>query len=388
MESKKNINYHNNLIAKWNEDFKNNKINLGLVKVWNSNLTTSDEKRRLFEIHDNNIICFEKCLVCSEKKIVSPLFFYFKEYKQYESGKEIILNSPIQGCRECSKKYKIKKSYNQDEYIRRLLSKYPKLTLDWYKSIKNICAISNMPLNEKSNSEWRVSIQNNLSKELKKKYKKGDDHFQEHCVKVAFEFNVAEYNTIKTDLISCYKNEIFPLFIKEISDPSDTRELIANLLNNYNNTPEENGVKKYNINGTKKNKLQYIKELYKYNLKSILSKQCNMYKDIDRKRGNYMISSSLTPELLLNKLILQNMKCFYTQIPFSLSNDKWNYWSLERIDNKKNHSDDNTVLICRIFNTKGQLNRKKLLYALLNQSHVPLTGNIKIKIKDELNTII
>ena len=66
----------------------------------------------------------------------------------------------------------LEKSYNQDEYVRRLLSKYPKLTLEWYKSIKNICAISNIPLNEKSNSEWRVSIQNNLPKELKKKFEK------------------------------------------------------------------------------------------------------------------------------------------------------------------------------------------------------------------------
>ena len=80
------------------------------------------------------------------------------------------------------------------------------------------------------------------------------------------------------------------------------------------------------------------------------------------------------------------MKCYYTGIPFSTDRDSWKFWSLERLDNNKNHTDENTVFICRIFNTTGGLNRKKLLYALDNQIHVPLSNDVKMKIEKELKS--
>ena len=86
------------------------------------------------------------------------------------------------------------KSESSEQYKRRLLSIYPDLDLNWYNSIENICSISNIKLIEKNNSEWRVSIQNNIPKEIKKninKNKRRYDHLKEHCVKIAFEFNVA-----------------------------------------------------------------------------------------------------------------------------------------------------------------------------------------------------
>ena len=187
---------------------------------------------------------------------------------------------------------------------------------------------------------------------------------------------------IETDLIKTYKECIFPSFVKELTTESDTTNLVNYVIKWYNNSSKENGV-----NYNKNDKYEYIKNLYKFNLRSILSKQVNTYKNIDKKRKLNSESSVtyITADILFNKLIKQNMKCFYTGIPFSIYKDEWNYWSLERIDNNKNHNDNNTVFICRIFNTYGGLNRKKLLYALINQIHISLPEEIKKKIDYELN---
>jgi hypothetical protein len=90
---------------------------------------------------------------------------------------------------------------------------------------------------------------------------------------------------------------------------------------------------------------------------------------------------------LFEKLITQNFKCYYTGIPFSQDRDNWRYFSLERLDNTLNHTDKNSVFICRMFNTAGQLNRKKILTALLSQIHIPLSIEDKNIINTELQNI-
>jgi hypothetical protein len=79
---------------------------------------------------------------------------------------------------------------------------------------------------------------------------------------------------------------------------------------------------------------------------------------ISKKREGKSISR-LNNKLLFNKLMTQEMKCYYTGIPLSTDRDDWRYFSLERLDNTLHHSDDNCVFICRMFNTAGQLNKKK-----------------------------
>ena len=46
---------------------------------------------------------------------------------------------------------------------------------------------------------------------------------------------------------------------------------------------------------------------------------------------------------------------------------------MERLDNEINHTDENCVFICRMFNTSGGLNRTKIFQILLTQILVPLT---------------
>lgn len=54
----------------------------------------------------------------------------------------------------------------------------------------------------------------------------------------------------------------------------------------------------------------------------------------------------------------QNGRCYYSDVQFSFERSDPNYWSLERIDNSKHHTFDNTVLVCRIMNGSSQLSKE------------------------------
>ena len=111
------------------------------------------------------------------------------------------------------------------------------------------------------------------------------------------------------------------------------------------------------------------------------------YKKNDKisKSRNYKIDGNfVTDNQMYEKLVKQGFKCYYTGIPFSKNRDNWNYFSLERLDNTKNHTDENSVFICRMFNTTGGLNRKKILQILLTQILVPLTDEEQIIVKNIL----
>jgi hypothetical protein len=291
-------------------------------------------------------------------------------------------NTPYYGCRECSKKVSQKRSKNINEYIRILLKAYPYLTPEWYKNTPNICSISNMPLNEENNIEWRVSIQNNgLTKE----------HLPENCVKIAYEFNVQEQNAIP-NLIECWKIA-FDCIMKELINPTDTTELIKEVEKWWNNSVTENGIVVQSTiieNNKIKRNPEYSKQYNTKHLKSIIQQKVYAAKrqDTKSKRDPKLGGICININQFYEKLLEQKFKCFYTGIPFSTNRDSWNYFSLERIDNKLNHTFENTVFICRMFNTAGQLNRSKILTALLNQKHIQLSLEVINIIKKELNIFL
>jgi hypothetical protein len=110
-----------------------------------------------------------------------------------------------------------------------------------------------------------------------------------------------------------------------------------------------------------------------------------MDKDKNSKRNPNIDPCNITVKNMYQKMVNQAFKCHYTGIPFSLNRDTWNYFSVERLDNSKNHTVDNSVFICRLFNTKGQLNRTKILTALLSQQHVALSDEQRYKIQEKLS---
>jgi len=378
--------YDRLLRKKWNTDYKNGKIKLGNITPNRSgNKTNNEIKNRQVIINSNNeILVVETCLRCLVQKPITPKY-YHSEYNNSgidnidkESGKEQICNSPTYGCRECSKIISQKKGKNIDEYRRILLKTYPLLSLEWYNSQKKNCAISNICLNEENNCAWRVSIQNNgLDKE----------HRPENCALIAYEFNVQEQNAIH-NLIDCWI-EAFSLILKELHDPSDTTENIEYFKKWYNNSPKDNGVTEpcqIIQNNKKIRNPKYSEQYNTKHLKAILNGLCDRCVKMDKrsKKREGKSISRLNNKLLFNKLMTQEMKCYYTGIPLSTDRDDWRYLSLERLDNTLHHSDDNCVFICRMFNTAGQLNKKKILKALLSQQHIQLSSDDINLINDKL----
>jgi hypothetical protein len=334
---------------------------------------------------------YETCVRCGTEFPLTPLYFPIekagteKKNSERESGKEVVSNSPHSGCRECQKKVSTERSKTPDEYIRILLKSYPELTKEWFFSQPQTCCISNINLvqGQKENNSWTISVQNN---------KPGEEHAPENCCLIAREFNVQQQEAIP-DLLEAWK-EAFASFANEILNTSCTEELVSGFNVWYNRGPRQNGVtvpnQIINSDGKKIMNPEYSKQCQKYHLKRIVRDMLNNYKRQDKvsKRDPDMDSFDLTVENLCQKMVDQKCKCYYTGIPFSFARDTWNYFSLERLDNSKNHTVNNCVFICRLFNTAGQLNEHKLLTALLSQQLVALSDEQKCKSQDKLSDLL
>ena len=375
------------LRRKWEQDFKNGKIQEGNITPERSGIKSNNTQKNRRVIIENDIpLIVENCMKCNEPKPITPMYFN-TEYNNSginnidkDSGKEQICNSPTYGCRECTKKVAHDKSRNdRNEYIRLKLKAYKKLNKDWYNSIPNVCYISNMSLVEDFNCDWRVGIQNNGPTR---------EHLPEHCTKIGNELNVQQHEAIH-NLKDCWI-ECFTQILNELHNPTDENQLIKILENWWNNTPKQNGVIvncQITVNGSKKINPEYSKQCNIKHLKLILNNMRSRYKKNDKisKSRNYKIDGNfMTDNQMYEKLVKQRFKCYYTGIPFSKNRDNWNYFSLERLDNTKNHTDENSVFICRMFNTAGGLNRKKILQILLTQILVPLTDEEQIIVKNIL----
>jgi hypothetical protein len=334
---------------------------------------------------------YETCVRCGIEFPLTPLYFPIekagteKKNSERESGKEVVSNSPHSGCRECQKKVSAERSKTPDEYIRILLKSYPELTKEWFLSQPQTCCISNINLfqGQKENNSWTISVQNN---------KPGEEHTPENCCLIAREFNVQQQEAIP-DLLEAWK-EAFASFANEILNTSCTEELVSGFNVWYNRGPRQNGVtvpnQIINSDGKKIMNPEYSKQCQKYHLKRIVRDMLNNYKRQDKvsKRDPDMDSFDLTVENLCQKMVDQKCKCHYTGIPFSFNRDTWNYFSLERLDNSKNHTVNNCVFICRLFNTAGQLNEHKILTALLSQQLVALSNDQKCKSQDKLSDLL
>lgn len=342
-----------------------------------------------------NKCVYETCVKCGKEYPMTPLYFnteyidHSKTNIERVSGKEVISNSPFYGCRECSKEVAMERSKTDDECIRNLLKTYGKkyggsLTKEWFLSQLLVCPISNIPLRLKKNESdiWTVSIQNN---------KPGEEHTPENCSLIALEFNVQQQQAIP-DLLEAWK-EAFQLMANEIMNPSNTEELVSKFKQWYVDKPTQGGVKvpsqitnPADPNGKKIANPEYTKlRNMTYPIAAFRIMLENLRSEDKRSKRNPNIEPrNLTIESMYQQLIKQDCKCYYTGIPLSLDRDTWNYFSCERLDNSKNHTVENCVFICRLMNGRAQLNRKKILTALLSQIHIPLSNECKIKIQDEL----
>jgi len=101
-------------------------------------------------------------------------------------------------------------------------------------------------------------------------------------------------------------------------------------------------------------------------IKSRLLKKINGYKIQDTRKNRYNNKTFITYDELLEKLILSKLKCFYCNLNvLLLFTEKRDYrqWTLDRIDNQRDHSDDNTEIACLECNLKRRtIDSNKFLF--------------------------
>lgn len=116
------------------------------------------------------------------------------------------------------------------------------------------------------------------------------------------------------------------------------------------------------------NQIIFINKLYlnedfieKKELTSNLNNKINSYKQQDIKRNLYNENTLIMFEKLIEKLLLSKLKCYYCKnnlYLFYLNIREKYQWTLDRIDNNKNHSNENTIIACLECNLKRRVQNK------------------------------
>lgn len=352
--------------TKWNKDLKELKE---IPKKGRSHA------RKIVKI-DENMEVHEECVRCNEWK---PLYEFNlrKDFMEKESSKESINNDLKNPCRDCSKITRLEKiEDNPEQYITRLLYNYPNLTKEWYQQQieKNgglFSSISGIPLQSLSTGSWQVSIQNN---------RRDLEHLPENCEIIALEENIPQHKAIP-DLRLAY-TELYRSIIKNITEPESKEDELSHSKTweeRYKLTPKQSGVEsKSRVNG--KRNPEYDREVNQKHLKTMFTSDTKGACQRDKKSKRKVDKDHcIKQEDMFAIGKRQKWKCHLSGVKLSMNRNSWNYPSLERLDNTKNHTLENTVLICRLLNTTdiAQWNKEKLNYALKNQKLVEIPNEIK-----------
>lgn len=360
---------------KWQKSYEDGTLVVGQIFRIKSKHNVAKNRRAI--LVDGQILVVETCNICFKEKPMTPAYYnsdHRSDNMLQKSGHENMRT----GCNICAANRMKKVNSTPYAYVRRLLHNYKNLSLNWYIGLSKHCSISNIEPVEIPNADWRASIQNNGPTQ---------EHFTEHCTKICYEFNVSQRNAIE-DLLGAWI-ECFQEFLSELREPTDTTELVSEFQKWWSNTPKENGVtapRTIYVEMKSKKNLLYEQQKSLNHLRSLLhiKRSNHLRHDKESKRDPGTAGECLTVEQIFLKIIEQKCRCFYTGISFSRDRDNWRHFSLERLDNSQNHTVENTVVVCRMFNTSGQLNRRKILTALLSQIHVPLTEEDRVMIAAQL----
>ena len=115
------------------------------------------------------------------------------------------------------------------------------------------------------------------------------------------------------------------------------------------------------------NKL-FLNEPFKGNktVKQELKKKISCYKQQDIKKKKYNSLEFITQEQLIEKLVVSKLKCFYCKQKVFLLYEfsrEMKQWTLDRLDNRYQHSDKNCVISCLQCNLQRRcLDDKKFLF--------------------------
>ena len=119
------------------------------------------------------------------------------------------------------------------------------------------------------------------------------------------------------------------------------RECMKNIDEKYFNS---------NIQKTLINQL-YLNEIFPYKNEIIkeLDKKLSSYVSQDIHKNKQTHDSSITRDEIIEKLVLSKLKCFYCNCDMVFLYNKvrmMNQWTLDRINNTLNHSNDNVIISC------------------------------------------
>ena len=119
--------------------------------------------------------------------------------------------------------------------------------------------------------------------------------------------------------------------------------------------------------------LEMIRKLYMntdFNEKSLvnknLQKKWNGYKQQDIKNWQYNEFAYISKEQIITKLLESKLKCYYCKcsvcVLYSLPRDGFQ-WTLDRVDNTKPHTDENTIISCLSCNLQRRnIDKNKFLF--------------------------
>ncbi len=118
-----------------------------------------------------------------------------------------------------------------------------------------------------------------------------------------------------------------------------------------------------------------------------LDKKINGYKQQDIKKKIHDDKTLITLENTVDKLVTCGLKCYYCEkrvkVMYRKVRDKYQ-WTLDRINNDKNHSNDNTVISCLSCNL-ARRRRTKEAYEFHWKTKIIKVDREKIKSDEEDN---
>lgn len=136
-------------------------------------------------------------------------------------------------------------------------------------------------------------------------------------------------------------------------------------INDFSNSDIK--INNYNCKFEIDNQTIFINNLYlnndfreKKELLSHLNNKINCYKQQDIKK-KINDNSLIKIDELIEKLVTSKLKCFYCKnkiLLFYLNVREKIQWTLDRIDNNKNHSNQNTIICCLECNLKRRTKNK------------------------------
>lgn len=231
-----------------------------------------------------------------------------------------------------------------------------------YDQQKGLCYYSGIKMKYNHYDEWTMSIErldNNIG------------YTKENTVLCCYEFNsgcqwsLEKINDIKTLISSHVDLEQLEIQVKN----SKTRKNRAsNAVNKYIEilSDDKTKIKCYKCNNfypknqftrkcdrSCKNCRQITYEQYMKTMKGIINCRINSSKTAikNRNKKGRLLEHTITYDCIMEKIISQKGRCFYSGIPLVYSKKRDWIISLERLDNNIGYTNENVVLICGEFNS-------------------------------------